>query len=582
MRRAGSAPDFNKEPRTPAPAKSPVLSRRRLSSGGLGRAADRQLISVDIRAVIMVYLVNFMDSLGGNISTPILPFYAHEFGSSDAEIGRLYSVFAFVQTVAMPCWGIISDRYGRRRVLLLSLAGAALGALWQGSAGSYASLFAARAFSGFWAGVSAVCQVYIADVVPPELRIDYMGYLMSSTQASILFGPSLGAGLSALGLNVPNLVQGAVSLTVLPIVYFYLPESPEWLRAHPPLVSSPSSQFASPRTADGMSGLRRKISTTRRQNPGVGRWGTGTAVAIYGLVAMACMLAQMSIVSMFAVFAKSAFGLNALRVGFCMTLGAIASIGTNIFISPAVQRRVGDTAASVLGCCLMAAGSWAITLRPLPLCITGLMVAYVGMAISGGANASGTANLTNLQNRSRVMMGVRMMKSAGAMAGPVLAGYYSDADKRLPFAIAFLASGFAAVWQLLTVGLHERVRRLLQGRQAVGLQSALLAEGWQDEYGTPEEIRDLGEFVADLLTTRHYRWVTYNEALKNCLNDFFPELAVTSEEEHRQAYDSLRRMSRQVQSSTWAAMDAQAMLMDDSLVHGSMTMPTYDSDSDDN
>merc|ERR1711933_49381 len=131
-------------------------------------------------------------------------------------------------------------------------------------------------------------------------------------------------------------------------------------------------------------------------------------------------------------------------------------------------------------------------------------------------------------------MGVRMLKSAGAMAGPVISGHFAGIDSRLPFAVAACSALLGGACQILTMGVHEEVRGLLENRTAMaGAFTGMLDNEWQDEYGTPEEIRDLGEYVAQLLTTRHYRWVTYNQQLKNCLSDFFPPLAVESDETHR-------------------------------------------------
>jgi len=293
----------------------------------------------------------------------------------------------------------------------------------------------------------------------------------------------------------------------------------------------------------------------------VGRWGTFVAISIYGVVALCSMIAQMSVVSMFAVFAKETYGLDSLQVGFCMTLGAIASIGTNLFLSPAVQRRLGNLWASTLGSMVMMVGATCTVLQPLPLTLASFMLTYLGIAINAGAVATGTANLTDMQNRSMVMMGVRMLKSLGAMVGPVLSGSFAAADVRLPFAVAALSALAGGSWQLLTIGQHERVKALLEGRRTVGLESALLeSEGWLDEHGTPEEIRDLGEYVANLLTTRHYRWVTYNAALKNCLSDFFPLLPVESEEVNKKAYDYVRGVSRAVDVETRRCDDRMMMM----------------------
>lgn len=262
---------------------------------------------------------------------------------------------------------------------------------------------------------------------------------------------------------------------------------------------------------------------------------------------MCSMAAQMSIVSMYAVYARWAFDLDSLHVGFATSLGAIASVATNIWVSPKVNDRFGNAWASITGSLMVALGALLVLEQPLQVSLLGLMIAYQGMAINASAVACGGAALTDAQNRSTVMTGVRMLKSLGAVAGPIVSGILAGTDPRLPFVAAAAAALLAAMMQLAALRATEQVQALILGRRAVGLESALLGpDGWQDEYGTPEEIRDLGEFVADLLTKRHYRWVTYNHALKKVLIDFFPPLPIESEQEHREGYDWVRERARSI------------------------------------
>lgn len=176
-----------------------------------------------------------------------------------------------------------------------------------------------------------------------------------------------------------------------------------------------------------------------------------------------------------------------------MTLGAIASIGTNIWVSPHVQRSFGDVWSSILGCLFALVGVVVLVHEPLSLSLAGLMITYLGMAISGSAVASGTANLTATQNRSTVMMSVKMLKTAGAVTGPILAGTVASIDCHLPFAVAASSALVGAIWQLLTKHINSHIHELIVGRRTVGLRTGLLkTEEWQDEYGTPPRSPSIG------------------------------------------------------------------------------------------
>merc|ERR1719424_2127937 len=148
-----------------------------------------------------------------------------------------------------------------------------------------------------------------------------------------------------------------------------------------------------------------------------------------------------------------------------------------------------------------------------------------------------------------------MLKAAGAVVGPMISGRLASHDTRLPFYVAAVFALFGAVLQILFSGAILRIRSLIVGRKTVGLETGLLDGRWQDEHGTHEEIIDLGQYLANLLTERHYRWVTYNTGLKRVLADIFPPLPTDSEEDHRAGYNNVRDRAR--------ACAGQSMMVDD-------------------
>jgi len=489
-------------------------------------------LRVDLTAVFLVYIVNFLDSLGGSISTPILPFYATEFHANYTQVGYLFSAFAMAQVCSMPLLSYLSDLRGRKIVLILATVGTGVGAFWQGTATSYYSLLASRVFSGLWSGVASVCQVYIVDVVPPELRADYMSYLNSSTQASTLFGPSIGAGLSALGINVPVLVQGVVSFVLALIIWAHLPESPEWCRLH-----APESPFSP-------GGARTKIMKRATCQAGMGRKNVTAVIISYGALSLSGMVAQMAILSMFAVYAEQTYGLNSVEVGFTITLGALSSVGTNIWLSPPILKKMGSLKSSLLGFALTAVGALLIAVQPYWVSCVGLIIAYQGLAINSSAVATGAANLTDQPNRATIMTGTRMFKSAGAVIGPIVSGPLASQDVRYPFFAAAAFSVMGMSTQVLSMPMLGKIMEIVHKRKVIDSETPFIDGEWIDEYGTAEEIRDLGEFVADLLSQRHYRWITYNGELKHFLQDSFPEVSNDSLEEHKADYNRRRQQAR--------------------------------------
>ncbi len=133
----------------------------------------------------------FIDLVGFGMIFPILPFLAQGFGAGAVEITLLISIHSALQIVSAPLWGRFSDRFGRKRVLLVTLAGGGLGYLWFGLAGSLTGLFLARGFSGAMAGNIAVAQAYLADLTRPEERTAAMSKIGVPFGLAFAVGPGL-------------------------------------------------------------------------------------------------------------------------------------------------------------------------------------------------------------------------------------------------------------------------------------------------------------------------------------------------------------------------------------------------------
>ncbi len=144
-------------------------------------------------------------------------------------IGLLFSSSSLSQVVALSIIGKLSDKIGRRPVLVASLIGSAIGALIQGSAPDIQLLFVGRVIGGFCGAVGSTANVYICDVTAEERWLEHLGYLMSSSGLVYAFGPGLGGGLSIFGMNVPPLVNAALCIAAALVAAAYLPESPLWV-----------------------------------------------------------------------------------------------------------------------------------------------------------------------------------------------------------------------------------------------------------------------------------------------------------------------------------------------------------------
>ena len=169
--------------------------------------------------------ITFIDILGFSILIPILPYYVKHFGASTETVGVLFSTFALCQFVAGPLWGNISDRIGRKRVLIVSQIGATFG--WAGLAFAPTLLwvFVARIVEGIAGGNISVTQAYVADRVEPEQRSQAFAYVGAAFSGGLVIGPIAGGLLLAhFGYRTPFLLAAALQIVTLLVTIFFLPE----------------------------------------------------------------------------------------------------------------------------------------------------------------------------------------------------------------------------------------------------------------------------------------------------------------------------------------------------------------------
>ena len=173
----------------------------------------------------IVFLIVFIDLVGFGIVIPILPLYAEQYGPSPVVFGLLMASFSIMQFVAAPILGRLSDRIGRRPVLLVSLLGSAAGYVLFGIAGSLTVLFASRIVDGISGGNISTAQAVIADITGPEDRVKGMGIIGAAFGLGFILGPAIGALLVTVAPWLPGIGAAVASLIAFMLVLTRLPES---------------------------------------------------------------------------------------------------------------------------------------------------------------------------------------------------------------------------------------------------------------------------------------------------------------------------------------------------------------------
>lgn len=211
------------------------------------RSGDGQSSSL---ALIPTFIVVAVDATGMGIILPLLPFYSQRLGATPFLVGALVSVYAICQLVAGPVVGIVSDRYGRRKVLVVSQIGTFVGFVLLASAGSLTLVFLARIIDGLTSGNISVAHAYAAEHSAPSTRKQALGMTSGAIGTGLLVGPALSGFLVQFGGTVPIWAAALLSLiSVIATIILLPPDHP----ASEPLYMQ---RVPEPKTARTMLGMR--------------------------------------------------------------------------------------------------------------------------------------------------------------------------------------------------------------------------------------------------------------------------------------------------------------------------------------
>ncbi|MEM7771649.1 MAG: MFS transporter [Cyanobacteria bacterium P01_A01_bin.37] len=181
------------------------------------------------RILFLLFLSVFVDLIGFGIITPLLPFIAETYGASPLEVTLLFSLYSLMQLIFTPFWGSLSDRIGRRPILLLSYLGSALSYIFFAFAPTLVLIFVARALAGIMGSSITVTKAYIADITTPEGRAKGMGIIGAAFGCGFMIGPALGGLLAGTAENpnfqLPLLVAAGLAFAAFSFALVALPES---------------------------------------------------------------------------------------------------------------------------------------------------------------------------------------------------------------------------------------------------------------------------------------------------------------------------------------------------------------------
>jgi len=277
------------------------------------------------KALIPILAITAVDVLGFTILIPLLPFYAEKYGATPFIIGAIYATVALFSLVSSPFWGRISDKIGRKGVLLVSQIAAFIAFVLLGIGGSLAIIFIARAIEGIGGGTIGVTQAYVADVTEPKDRAKAFGLVGATFGFGFLIGPALAGYLVRFGYPVPLFTAAGLALVTIFLTIFLLPESKQ------PVAAAPSigQIVASLRMADLGTLLRSQFCFS-------------LAFAMW--------------VSVFALFAERALNYNASQTSTIFVVSAVVGIVVQAGLIGRLVERFGEGRLAMTGFASLALG----------------------------------------------------------------------------------------------------------------------------------------------------------------------------------------------------------------------------------
>ncbi len=376
--------------------------------------------------LFLMALTIFIDFTGFGLIIPLLPFWAEHLGAGPVGVGLILTIYALAQFVFTPILGSLSDRYGRRPVIIISLGIEALSFAFTALAGSLPLLLAARFIGGLGASNIGSAQAVVSDITSPAERAKGMGLIGAAIGLGFVVGPALGGALAALGTSVPFWVAMAVAIVNMLLVMRFLPET-RTKQATSTASTSHNELFPL------FAGWRQAL-----KQPAVARMVTVNLLFTIAFTAMEAI---------FPLFTQHTFGWNAVQNGYIFTyIGVIIVIMQGGLVGRLV-KKFGEKQLMIAGLILLAMG---LALIPLGSQLALLFVALGILSIGDGAVSPTISTLLSfaspVEAKGETLGFAQGMAGLGRIIGPLAAGsLFAFGGSSAPFLIGAGLVAIAAI-----------------------------------------------------------------------------------------------------------------------------------------
>jgi DHA1 family tetracycline resistance protein-like MFS transporter len=397
------------------------------------------------KRLFSIILVVFIDLLGFSLILPLLPYYAKTFNANQTTTGILIASYAVMQLIGAPILGRLSDRFGRRPVLLLSIFGTFLGFLLLGFANALWMLFASRIIDGLTGGNLSVAQAYISDVTDEKNRSKGLGMIGAAFGLGFIIGPVTGGLLSQWGYAVPAFAAATISFLNLILIYAWLPES---------LTEEKRSQMTEKRPAITLNALLVAFQRPFTGSILITRFFFGLAFAIFQTI--------------FSLYALAKFNLTARDTGFVLTYVGVLSVIVQGFLVGRLTNRFREDILITASVVLMTVSLLGWALAP---SLLWLYIIMTPTALSGGLlNTLLSSTLTKAvvpQEIGGILGLSAAVESSTRIIAPILGGVLlQQIGTWAPGVFGAVVMAGVSIFVFVTIYNHPIVTTLKQNKSA--------------------------------------------------------------------------------------------------------------------
>jgi len=350
------------------------------------------------KSLLTIFLVVFIDLLGFGIILPLLPYIAEKYSAGPFQIGMLTATYSFFQLIASPILGRLSDRYGRKKLLIISQLGSAVGYLILGLAGNLPLLFLSRIIDGATGGNISIAQAYIADVTTKENRARGMGIIGAAFGLGFIFGPTIGGFLSRFSYSTPAYFAAAISLLTVLTTIFFLKETINEKQAK-----------VSPKTKLNFEEFRKVLSI----------YPIGILILTFFVVNLASSVQQGN----FALWTQKTFNYGPTQNGWLFTYIGIIAVLVQLKVLPFLTKKFNEKNILYISLVFLFLGLILIPLMPTPLFLyVSLFFLPFGMGLSNPTIQALASENVPKEEYGGTLGFLQSAGSLGRIIGPIIGG----------------------------------------------------------------------------------------------------------------------------------------------------------------